>query len=70
MNDNREIGRNITRYRRSKKLTQAELAKTIGMSKGYLAAIEEGRERPRIKTLARIAECLDVELEVLLREKY
>jgi len=64
MNDNMGIGRNIANYRSIKRLTQAELAGAVGISKGYLAAIEEGRRAPRIKTLARIAEFLEVELEL------
>jgi len=68
MNDNTDIGRNIATYRVLNRLTQARLAEIVGISKGYLAAIEEGNKIPRIKTLARIAECLDVELGALLRE--
>jgi len=68
MYDSMEMGRNIANYRKMKRLTQLELAKAIGMSRGHIVAIERGRRIPRIKTLARIAECLEVELEVLLRE--
>jgi len=60
------LGNNIANYRRLKSLTQVELAVAIGVSKGYIAAIEEGKKMPGIKTLAMIAECLDVELELLL----
>ena len=69
MHDNMEIGRNIAIYRKLKRLTQSELAEAIRMSRGHIVAIERGRRIPKIKTLARIAECLDVELEVLLREE-
>ena len=68
MHDNMEIGRNIANYRKLKRLTQKELAEAIGMSRGHIVAIEKGRRIPRIKTLARIAECLEVELRALLRE--
>jgi transcriptional regulator with XRE-family HTH domain len=60
-----EIGRNIANYRKLKRLTQKELAETIGMSRGHIVAIERGRRIPKIKTLARIAECLGVDLELL-----
>lgn len=63
------LGNNIANYRKLKGLTQAGLAEAIGVSKGYIAAIEEGRKRPQVKTLARITECLDVNLEALLKER-
>ena len=68
MHDNMEVGRNIANYRKLKRLTQQELAEAIGMSRGHIVAIEKGRRIPRIKTLARIAECLNVQLGALLRE--
>ena len=68
MYDSMEMGRNIANYRKLKRLTQLELAKAIGMSRGHIVAIEKGRRIPKIKTLARIAECLNVQLGALLRE--
>ena len=62
------IGKRIARLRKEKGWTQANLAKATGLSKGYIAAIEEEGKIPRIKTLARIAACLDVDLGELLRE--
>jgi len=67
MNDNIRIGKRIADYRKLKRLTQSELAEAVGVSKGYIAAIEEGR-RPRIKTLARIAEFLDIKIELLFKD--
>lgn len=66
MNDNTGIGERIASYRKLKRLNQSELAEAVGVSKGYIAAIEEGRKVPRIKTLAIIAQRLDLKLEVLL----
>ena len=67
MNDNMKLGRNIANLRQAKKMTQKELANSTRLSKSYIAAIEEGIKRPRITTLTRIAECLDIELEDLLK---
>lgn len=58
----------IARLRREKGLTQAELARTTGLSHGYIAAIEQGRRLPRQKTLAIIAERLGTNIEVLGKE--
>lgn len=62
------LGDKIKRARKKKKWTQARLAKSTGLSKNYIAAIEEGRERPRIKTLAIIAESLDIDIDKLMRK--
>lgn len=69
MNDNMEIGRNIANYRKLKRLTQYELAKAVGVSKGYISVIEKGIKQPRIKVLVRIAKVLAVELGSLLSKR-
>lgn len=62
------VSKRISELRKDKGWTQEELARAVKLSRSYIAAIEEGRIRPKIKTLALIAKCLDVELELLLRE--
>ena len=47
-----DIGENFARYRIQKEWTQAELTKATGLSQGYIAAIEQGRRRSTLKTLA------------------
>ncbi|WP_407310435.1 helix-turn-helix domain-containing protein [Desulfosporosinus sp. SB140] len=68
MNGSTGIGRNITKLRQEHNLTQKELAYMTGISTSYLSKIEEGRKRPGMKTLAQIAKCLNVELQLLLRD--
>ncbi|MFZ5645830.1 MAG: helix-turn-helix transcriptional regulator [Bacillota bacterium] len=57
----------IARLRRKKGWTQVELAKATGLSRGYIADIEQGRRNPRQKTMAIIAEKLGVDVEELQR---
>ncbi len=54
------IGENIRRYRTQQKLTQAALAKAIGVAQGYVSDLEAGKRTPRIGRLAKIAEVLGV----------
>jgi transcriptional regulator with XRE-family HTH domain len=61
------VGKRIAKLRKGKRWTQSDLAKAAGLSKGYIAAIEEGSS-PGIKALALIAECLEVELETILND--
>lgn len=59
----------IARLRRERGLTQAELARITGLSCGYIAAIEQGRRHPTVKTLAIIAEALGIDVEELYIKK-
>lgn len=62
------IGKNIANYRKLKGLTQTELAKIVGISKGHLAAIEKGKRQPKIIIIARIAAHLNISIQDLLKE--
>ncbi|WP_407310871.1 helix-turn-helix domain-containing protein [Desulfosporosinus sp. SB140] len=62
------IGRKVAEIRTAKNMTQKELAERAGISVSYLSRIEKEKcPRPHIKTIARIAKCLGVELELLLK---
>jgi len=59
------IGGNIKKFRRGKRWTQANLAEATGLSRGYIAAIEQENRHPRTKTLAIIAAKLGVWIDDL-----
>ncbi|KLU66285.1 HTH-type transcriptional regulator SinR [Desulfosporosinus acididurans] len=61
------IGERIAQIRKEKGWTQKDLAQATRLSRGYTAAIEEGNQQPKIKTLALIASALGVTIEELLR---
>ena len=63
------IGRIIKHERLKKSLKQYELAEKAGISNTYLSDIEVGRTTPSIKTLSKIAEALEVEIDKLLRDQ-
>ncbi len=52
----------LKRLRRSKGLTQQELAKQSGVSQYTITEVETGRREPRPSTLRKLAEALDVEV--------
>ena len=56
----RATGRAIKNARIRKGLTQAELAKKLGMSPSYIGQYESGNRNPKPETLMRIADALDV----------
>ncbi|TDM17575.1 helix-turn-helix domain-containing protein [Macrococcoides caseolyticum] len=60
------IGENIKRIRKSKGLTQYELANLIGISRSYLGDIENNRKNLSTKTLEELAKKLEIPLNKLL----
>lgn len=63
------IGEKVRSERLNKSIKQKELAEMAGISNTYLSDIEVGRTTPSIKTLMKLAEALEVDCEVLLRNK-
>ena len=62
----REVGRNIKRYRKSARRTQAQLAVEIGISRPSLANIEAGRQQLLVHYLYAIAGALDLDSPTVL----
>lgn len=58
----------IARLRRSKQLTQLELAQRIGVSQQFVARLENSEHTiPSLRTLERVAQALDMRLFVDFR---
>jgi transcriptional regulator with XRE-family HTH domain len=62
-----KIAMRIKALRARRKITQAELAERAGISHGYLARLETGRQDPTITTLEKLAKALKVPVEKLLK---
>ncbi|MCZ7537658.1 MAG: helix-turn-helix domain-containing protein [Acidimicrobiia bacterium] len=60
------VGKNVGRRRREAKLSQTKLAKLCGLTRGSIANIELGNQRPTLLTLSTLAEALDVDMRSLL----
>lgn len=50
----------LRRYRNKSGLSQQELADSIGVSKGFISALEGGRSVPSLDRLVQIADALQV----------
>jgi transcriptional regulator with XRE-family HTH domain len=55
----------LRRWRLRRNLTQEDLADMTDLSQRTVSMIENGRQRPRAKTLERLVEALDVETRTL-----
>ena len=58
----------IQKYRIAQGLTQENLAERVDLSVSYISEIENGKKRPSLKTLEKIAAALDVSLISLMGE--
>lgn len=62
------LGETIREARLAKGLSQRQLAELVKISKVNLKNIEEERGKPHVKNLKKLAECLELDFEKLLRE--
>ena len=60
------VGENITKIRKEKKLTQKALGKLCGMSEAQIGQYENGLRNPKMETLEKIANALDISYFELL----
>ena len=63
-----KIGENIRFYRHLRSLTQTALARKVQVAPAYISQIEANQRVPSLKVTRRIAEILEIDLSVLLRE--
>ena len=64
-----DLGQNITSERLKQKITQAQLARSAGVSQPNLSAIEKGKRDMMVGTLKRISQALNVKASFLLGEE-
>ena len=64
-----QIAEAVAERRRERGLSQAELAERCGTTQSAIARLEGGGRPPRIDTLLRLANALDCDLVVELRER-
>lgn len=62
-NLNKIIGQRIVTLRKERKLTMEKLAYESDISKGGLSEIERGMKEPRISTLAKMCETLEISMK-------
>lgn len=60
------LGKNIKFYRKTKKLSQNQLAEMVDLSREHLACIETGKEYISLRKLFLIADILKVPLKKLI----
>ena len=63
-----EIGRRIVKARNSQGMSQEKLAADSGIDRSHMGFIEQGRRKPTLSTLFKIAKSLGITLEQLFKD--
>lgn len=61
------LGRHIQQIRKSRNLTQEEVAELIGMDRVSIGYMEQGRRVPKLSTLYELAELYQIDMEDFFR---
>ena len=62
-----KLGKNMKRIRISKGLTQGDIFRSLGVSRGFISNIESGKTNPTLSTIAKLAKALGVSVDELLK---
>lgn len=63
-----DTGKKIKQLRKEKKITQSELGKRMGISQQQIAQYENGKLKPKLETLHRIADALQIPRSILYND--
>lgn len=63
------LGERLKYLRENRRFSQKSFAEAAGLSQSTVAQIETGRKDPSVKTLQKIAACLDVDIATLFATK-
>ena len=62
-----KLGKNLKRIRTSKDISQGDIARTLGVSRGYISNIENGKMNPTLSTITSLAKAIKVSVSELLK---
>lgn len=63
----KELGKRIKSARTDRKISQEKLASESGIDRSHMGFIEQGRRKPTLSTLHKIASSLGISLEQLFK---
>ncbi len=66
-NEAQKLGDNLKRIRTDKGISQSDIAKSLGVSRGFVSNIENGKRNPTLATISRLAKAINVPTEELFK---
>ena len=67
MNESAKLGKNLKRIRTAKGISQGEIGRILGVDKGFISNIENGKTNPTLATIAKLAKAIGVSTDELLK---
>lgn len=67
--DEKQIAKNVKKFRLEKKMSLDRLAKLCGLTKGYVSKIEHADKAPPFSTLNKIANAIGTDISLLLADE-
>ncbi len=65
----KQIVEQYIEQRKNRQLTQTELASVMGVTRPNISRFETGEYNPSLDLLVKMAECMDLEIEIKLTDK-
>lgn len=62
-----KLGKNLKRIRTEKGVSQADIANSLKVSRGFVSNLENGKTNPTLATITRVADALGVTTDELLK---
>ena len=66
-NESAKLGLNLKRIRTKKAISQGDIARKLGVSRGFVSTIENGKTNPTLSTIAKLAKASNVSTNKLLK---
>lgn len=63
----KELGKRILEARKKHGMSQEQLATESGIDRSHMGYIEQGRRKPTLSTITKIANALDISLEQIFK---
>ncbi|MEK7129009.1 MAG: DNA-binding protein [Candidatus Levybacteria bacterium RIFCSPLOWO2_01_FULL_38_13] len=67
MNESAKLGKNLKRIRTAKGISQGEIGRILGVDKGFVSNIENGKTNPTLATITKLAKAIGVSTDELLK---
>ena len=66
-NESEKLGKNLKRIRIEKAISQGDIARSFGVSRGFISNIENGKTNPTLSTITKLAKAIKVSSDELLK---
>ena len=66
-NESEKLGKNLNRIRTDKNISQGDIARSLGVDRGFISNIENGKTNPTLATITKVAKAVGVSAVELLK---